>query len=92
MKETAIKVSKVSRRSFAKGSALSLASMWLEPKTIATRLPQTDDQPWRFINPLIGASTNIKFGEGKTFPGPATPFGMVQPGPDTITGGDQAPG
>jgi len=34
----------------------------------------------------------MKLGEGKTFPGPATPFGMVQPGPDTITGGDNAPG
>ena len=92
MKENAIKVSKVSRRSFAKGSALSLASMWLQPKMNASRLPQADHQPWRFINPLIGASTNAKLGEGKTFPGPATPFGMVQPGPDTITGGDQAPG
>ncbi|WP_263353799.1 GH92 family glycosyl hydrolase [Acidicapsa acidisoli] len=92
MKGADIRVGKVSRRSFATGSALSLASMWLQPKMIASELRQADHQPWRFINPLIGASTNIKLGEGKTFPGPATPFGMVQPGPDTITGGDQGPG
>jgi predicted alpha-1,2-mannosidase len=92
MKKTAIQVDKVSRRSFAKGSALSLASIWLQPKMRATELLPPDHKPWRFINPLIGASTNTKLGEGKTFPGPTTPFGMVQPGPDTITGGDQAPG
>jgi predicted alpha-1,2-mannosidase len=44
------------------------------------------------INPMIGASTSRELGEGKTFPGPATPFGLVQPGPDTITGGDNGPG
>ncbi len=31
-------------------------------------------------------------GLGKTFPGAATPFGMVQLSPDTRTGGDNAPG
>jgi predicted alpha-1,2-mannosidase len=46
----------------------------------------------QFINPLIGASTSNLFGEGKTFPGPATPFGMVQLSPDTITGGVKDPG
>lgn len=44
------------------------------------------------INPLIGASTSQEFGEGKTFPGPTTPFGLVQLSPDTITGGDNGPG
>ena len=92
MKKTAIEVAKVSRRSFARGSAWSLASMWLQVKMIASKLPPADQKAWRFVNPLIGASTNTKLGGGKTFPGPATPFGMVQPGPDTITGGDQAPG
>jgi predicted alpha-1,2-mannosidase len=92
MRKAAILMDKVSRRSFAKGSALSLASIWLQPKMIANESLQADHKQWRFINPLIGASTNVKLGEGKTFPGPATPFGMVQPGPDTITGGDQAPG
>lgn len=44
------------------------------------------------INPFIGSSTSVKFGEGKTFPGAATPFGLVQLSPDTITGGDNGPG
>lgn len=41
---------------------------------------------------MIGASTSRQFGEGKTFPGAATPFGLVQLSPDTITGGDNGPG
>ena len=44
------------------------------------------------INPIIGASTSTQYGEGKTFPGAATPFGMVQLSPDTVTGGDNGPG
>lgn len=44
------------------------------------------------INPIIGASTSAEYGEGKTFPGAATPFGLVQLSPDTITGGDNGPG
>ena len=44
------------------------------------------------INPLVGASTSTEYGEGKTFPGAATPFGLVQLSPDTITGGDNGPG
>ncbi len=44
------------------------------------------------INPMIGATTDRQHGEGKTFPGAATPFGMVQLSPDTITGGDNGPG
>lgn len=50
-----------------------------------------------YINPLIGASTNTQLagaahGLGKTFPGAATPFGMVQVSPNTITGGDNGSG
>jgi predicted alpha-1,2-mannosidase len=44
------------------------------------------------VNPFIGASTSIEYGEGKTFPGAATPFGLVQLSPDTITGGDNGSG
>ncbi len=44
------------------------------------------------INPMIGASTSAAYGEGKTFPGAATPFGLVQLSPDTITGGDNGSG
>jgi putative alpha-1,2-mannosidase len=47
------------------------------------------------INPMIGAITLGGYGGhglGKTFPGAATPFGMVQLSPDTITGGDNGCG
>ena len=50
------------------------------------------------VDPLIGAVTypehriNNAHGFGKTFPGAASPFGMVQLSPDTITGGDNGPG
>ncbi len=48
-----------------------------------------------YVDPMIGAITLEGYGGhglGKTFPGAATPFGMVQLSPDTITGGDNAPG
>lgn len=51
----------------------------------------------RYVNPMIGASTNVGdagvyHGLGKTFPGAATPYGMVQVSPNTITGGDNGSG
>ena len=53
--------------------------------------------PADYINPFTGASTSMEIGRslhglGKTFPGAATPFGMIQLSPDTRTGGDNAPG
>jgi len=53
--------------------------------------------PANYINPFIGASTSaadagIYHGLGKTFPGAATPYGMVQLSPNTITGGDNGSG
>jgi predicted alpha-1,2-mannosidase len=50
------------------------------------------DELVSLINPMVGASTSAKLGEGKTFPGATTPFGLVQLSPDTVTGGDNAPG
>ena len=47
------------------------------------------------VDPMIGAIALEGYGGhglGKTFPGAATPFGMVQLSPDTITGGDNGPG
>ena len=50
-----------------------------------------------YVNPFIGAvtygekSTDVH-GFGKTFPGAATPFGLVQLSPDTRTGGDNGSG
>ena len=59
--------------------------MWAQPS------------PASYVNPFIGASTNVDaagayHGLGKTFPGAATPFGMVQVSPQTITGGDNGSG
>jgi predicted alpha-1,2-mannosidase len=53
--------------------------------------------PSDYVDPFIGASTNTKdagahHGMGKTFPGAASPFGLVQLSPNTITGGDNGPG
>lgn len=50
-----------------------------------------------YVNPFIGASTNVDaagayHGLGKTFPGATTPYGMVQVSPQTITGGDNGSG
>lgn len=50
-----------------------------------------------YIDPIIGAITYGKkskdaHGFGKTFPGAATPFGLVQLSPDTFTGGDNGSG
>lgn len=58
--------------------------------------PQNEDVI-PYINPIIGASTSAEaaksgHGLGKTFPGSATPFGLVQLSPDTMTGGDNGPG
>ena len=57
----------------------------------------TRPSPADYVNPFIGASTSIAgagvyHGLGKTFPGAAYPFGMAQVSPNTITGGDNAPG
>jgi predicted alpha-1,2-mannosidase len=54
-------------------------------------------EPVDYVNPFIGASTsaaagNNSAGLGKTFPGAATPFGMTQVSPNTITGGDNGSG
>ena len=50
-----------------------------------------------YVNPFIGTSvkadTEQSFNSmGKTFPGAATPFGMTQVSPNTITGGDNGSG
>ena len=60
-------------------------------------VPDSQKSAVDYIDPMIGASTSVEAGGiyhglGKTFPGAATPFGLVQLSPDTITGGDNAPG
>lgn len=54
-------------------------------------------EPVAYVNPFIGATTNVDdagiyHGLGKTFPGAVVPFGMVQVSPNTITGGDNGSG
>ncbi|WP_200976404.1 GH92 family glycosyl hydrolase [Echinicola sp. 20G] len=58
---------------------------------------QQSKRPAYLVNPLVGATTSVELagsyhGLGKTFPGVATPFGMVQVSPNTITGGDNGSG
>jgi putative alpha-1,2-mannosidase len=60
---------KVTRRRFAGLSVAAAASLWARPALGVTR------DAAGFVDPLIGASTSQKLGEGKTFPGPAPPFG-----------------
>lgn len=53
--------------------------------------------PVDYVNPFIGASTQDGMEEkplfpGKTSPGATTPYGLVQVSPNTIDGGDNAPG
>src|SRR6516225_4481922 len=59
--------------------------------------PRKVKLPVAYVTPFISASTNAdqagaSHGLGKTFPGAATPFGMVQVSPNTITGGDNGSG
>ncbi len=73
----------------------ALALMFVSCGTTANK--ETSSQLTKYVNPFIGASTNVDaagayHGLGKTFPGATTPFGMVQVSPNTITGGDNGSG
>lgn len=53
--------------------------------------------PVDYVNPFIGCVTDSRVhptsdGYGKTFPGAATPYGLVQLSPDSVTGGDNGSG
>jgi predicted alpha-1,2-mannosidase len=77
---------RIDRRDFLRLSVASAA---------ATQLPLAHAEAANAIDaihPITGASTSVALGEGKTFPGVTTPFGMVQLSPDTVTGGDNASG
>src|SRR5690554_5517916 len=70
---------------------------WLSFFSISCSEKQAADNLSSYVNPFIGASTSVDaagvyHGLGKTFPGAATPFGMVQCNPNTITGGDNGSG
>ena len=84
---------RITRRRFNTISAASLASVCLAPSVPVLGLDGEAAEPAvDQIHPMVGASTSRELGEGKTFPGATTPFGLVQLSPDTITGGDNAPG
>ncbi|WP_270090542.1 GH92 family glycosyl hydrolase [Sphingobacterium sp. SYP-B4668] len=75
----------------------TLPSLVLFLGSCAVKSNRDNFQPSTYVNPFIGASTSVGAAEvyhglGKTFPGAATPFGMVQVSPNTITGGDNSPG
>jgi len=62
-----------------------------------SKRPDVNQSNIKYINPVIGAVTygnkaHGGHGFGKTFPGAATPFGLVQLSPDTRTGGDNGCG
>lgn len=72
--------------------ALGIATTLLACKTTSKQIDNA-----QYVNPFIGASTNVGdagvyHGLGKTFPGATTPYGMVQVSPNTITGGDNGSG
>lgn len=53
-------------------------------------------EPVDEVNPFIGTVTQSSVrntsSQGKTFPGAATPYGLVQLSPDSVTGGDNGSG
>lgn len=75
---------------------LVLALAWLAFAGVASASGLVD-----LVDPMIGTVTYPESGMrgqecchgfGKTFPGAATPFGLVQLSPDTVTGGDNGSG
>lgn len=69
----------------------------LQPLIAQSQEGNEEKSPVDYINPIIGAVTYGKkttdaHGFGKTFPGAATPFGLVQLSPDTFSGGDNGSG
>lgn len=83
--------------SAAKTIFLSMLFFFIASCTSVKSKKQIDKEAVDYINPLIGASTSTSVGKsghglGKTFPGVAFPFGLVQLSPDTRTGGDNGPG
>lgn len=72
-------------------------SFFLGTACSSTEKATVEVVPTDYVNPMIGASTNVDaagayHGLGKTFPGATTLFGMVQVSPNTITGGDNGSG
>ena len=76
---------------------LAFASLFLDCTNSGHEKSTVKTDYASYVNPFIGATTStdaagVYHGLGKTFPGAATPFGMVQASPNTITGGDNGSG
>ncbi|MEI6865326.1 GH92 family glycosyl hydrolase [Flavicella sp.] len=76
---------------------VALVTMMLASCSSSKKEELAEKEPVDYIDPIIGAITYGKkskdaHGFGKTFPGAATPFGLVQLSPDTFTGGDNGSG
>jgi len=70
---------------------------FLAVQLVVSAQPEIQMNRVDYINPIIGAvtygdKTEDIHGFGKTFPGVASPFGLVQLSPDTRTGGDNGCG
>ncbi|RCH55788.1 glycoside hydrolase family 92 protein [Mucilaginibacter hurinus] len=81
----------------ALSACILLSACNTENKDGETAVTEQEKQPVDYINPFIGASTKAgenqtEFFPGKTFPGAASPFGLAQFSPNTVTGGDNASG
>jgi predicted alpha-1,2-mannosidase len=71
--------------------------LWVVALSCTIQIHAQTKTPADYVDPFIGGSTSaakagVLHGLGKTFPGAATPFGLVQVSPNTITGGDNGPG
>lgn len=79
-----------------KPSQLVLAYLLFSSSLMRCDASTDSKAPADYVNPFIGAGsmegTVTNAFHGKNFPGAATPNGMVQLSPDTITGGDNGGG
>ncbi len=72
-----------------------IKSMLTVGLTCSVMMVAVAGDPVAAVNPFIGAGSlegSLQGFHGKNFPGAATPAGMVQLSPDTITGGDNGGG
>lgn len=79
------------------GILLASSSFFSFSITAHAKSKETKTDYASYVNPFIGATTNVDdagvyHGLGKTFPGATVPFGMVQISPNTITRGDNGSG
>ena len=70
--------------------------VWATCATLVCPCLLANDGPAALVDPFIGAITQSHVrhtgSQGKTFPGAATPYGLVQLSPDSISEGDNGPG